>query len=49
LAGYDKAVVAPRAADLPVWLHRLLLQVGGVQEFLESSLLLPQFLALQAG
>jgi hypothetical protein len=29
-------------------LHRLLLQIGGVQEFLEPGLLLPQVLALQS-
>jgi hypothetical protein len=32
-----------------MWLHRLLLQIGGVQEFLELGLLLPQALALQSG
>jgi hypothetical protein len=32
-----------------MWLHRLLLQIGGVQEFLEPGLLLPQVLALQSG
>jgi hypothetical protein len=40
-AGHDEAVVASCAARLPVRLHRLLLQIGGAQEFLEPSLLLP--------
>jgi hypothetical protein len=44
---YDDAVVMPCAACLSVWLHRLLLQIGGVQEFLEPGLLLPQIIALQ--
>jgi hypothetical protein len=49
LASHDDAVVVPRAARLPVRLHRLLLQIGGVQEFLEPGLLLLQVLALQSG
>jgi hypothetical protein len=49
LACYDEAVVALRAAGLPVRLHCLLLQIGSVQELLELSLLLPQLFALQAG
>jgi hypothetical protein len=49
LASCNKAVVALHAAGLPVWLHRLLLQIGGVQEFLELSLFLSQLLALQVG
>jgi hypothetical protein len=48
LASYDKAVVVPDAAGLLVRLHRLLLQIDSVQEFLEPSLLLLQLLALQA-
>jgi hypothetical protein len=46
LASHDDAVVVPCAARLSVWLHRLLLQIGGVQEFLEPGFLLPQVLAL---
>jgi hypothetical protein len=49
LVYYDKAVVTPRAAGLPIRIHRLLLQIGGVQELFETSLLLLQLLALQAG
>jgi hypothetical protein len=49
LASYNKAVVAPHAAGLPIGLHHLLLQICSVQEILEPSLLLPQLLALQAG
>jgi hypothetical protein len=48
LAGYDDAVVVPGATCLSAWLHRLLLQIGGVQEFLDPGLLLPQVLALQS-
>jgi hypothetical protein len=46
LASYDDAVIVPGAARLSVRLHRLLLQIGGVQEFLDPGLLLPQVLAL---
>jgi hypothetical protein len=49
LASYDDAVVALCAGRLSVRLHCLLLQIGGVQEFLESGLLLPQIIALQTG
>jgi hypothetical protein len=48
LSSYDVAVVALCAARLSVRLHRLL-QIGGVQEFLEPGLLLPQIIALQTG
>jgi hypothetical protein len=48
-ASYNDAVAASSAARLFVWLHRLLLQIGGVQEFLEPGLLLPQIIALQTG
>jgi hypothetical protein len=44
LASSWRAVVAPRAAGLPSRLHHLLLLLGGVQEFLETSLLLAEFL-----
>jgi hypothetical protein len=49
LASYDDAVVASCAACLSVRLHCLLLQIGGVQEFLEPGLLLLQIIALQTG
>jgi hypothetical protein len=50
LASYDDAVVVLRAARLSVRLHRLLLlQISGIQEFLELSLLLSQVFALQSG
>jgi hypothetical protein len=48
LAGYDDAIIMPGAARLSVRLHRLLLQIGGVQEFLDPGLLLSQVLALQS-
>jgi hypothetical protein len=49
LTGYDKAIVILGAARFSVRLHLLLLQISGVQEFLESGLLLPQIIAMQAG
>jgi hypothetical protein len=38
LTRYDEIVVASCATGLSIWLHRLLLKIGGVQEFLEPSL-----------
>jgi hypothetical protein len=46
LADHDDAVIVPGAARLSAWLHHLLLQISGVQEFLDPGLLLPQVLAL---
>jgi uncharacterized protein YgfB (UPF0149 family) len=41
LTSHDDTVLASRAARLSAWLHRLLLQIGGIQEFLDPGLLLP--------
>jgi hypothetical protein len=46
LASYSDAVVVSRAARLSARLHRLLLQISGVQEFMEPGLLLLQIIAL---
>jgi hypothetical protein len=43
-----RAVIALRATGFPSRLHRLLLQLGGVHELLETSLLLAEFLPMQA-
>jgi hypothetical protein len=47
LASYGDAVVVLCAARLSARLHRLLLQIGSVQELLAPGLLLPQIIALQ--
>jgi hypothetical protein len=49
LASCDDAVVVSCATRLSARLHHLLLQIGGIQEFLKLSLLLPQIIALQTG
>jgi hypothetical protein len=41
LTGHDDTVLASCTARLSAWLHRLLLQIGSVQEFLDPGLLLP--------
>jgi hypothetical protein len=48
LAGHNDTVLVSCAARLSTRLHRLLLQIGSVQEFLDPGLLLPQVLALQS-
>jgi hypothetical protein len=48
LASHDDVVLVSRFARFSAWLHRLLLQISCVQEFLDPGLLLPQVLALQS-